>query len=209
MRTEQSDSKFTGRAGVTYLSDIGLAPYASYSESFLPIAGVNLLGQSFLPETARQYEVGIKYQPPGWNSFVTLAAFDLLRQNVRTPDPNNPLNQVQTGEVRSRGIELEGIVSSNFGLDLIASYTWLDAKVTKSNTVGERGERPTQVPEHFASAWANYTVKTGFWRGPGGGAGVRYTGMSYADTPNTFESPRLSRWWTRRFVMIGANPAWL
>jgi iron complex outermembrane receptor protein len=187
--TEQDDNKFSGRAGLVYLFDMGLAPYFSYSESFLPIADVNLAGQPFAPETARQYEIGVKYQPPGWNSFVTVAAFDLERQNVPTPDPNNPLNRVQTGEVRSRGVELEGVASFNFGLDLIASYTYLGAEIIQSNVAGEEGERPTQVPEHQGSAWGKYTVQKGLLRGLGLAAGVRYTGASFANTPNTFENP--------------------
>ena len=34
----------------------------------------------FEPEEGEQYEVGLKYQPPGWNSFVTLSLFDLVKQ---------------------------------------------------------------------------------------------------------------------------------
>ncbi|ADE14913.1 TonB-dependent siderophore receptor [Nitrosococcus halophilus Nc 4] len=211
--TEQDDDKFSGRVGLVYLADMGLAPYFSYSESFLPIADVNLAGEPFAPETARQYEIGVKYQPPGWNSFVTVAAFDLERQNVRTPDPNNPLNQVQTGEVRSRGVELEGVASLNFGLDVIASYTYLDAEITKSNVPGEEGERPTQVPEHQGSVWAKYTVQKGLLRGLGLGGGVRYTGSSFADTPNTFESPDFTMvdatisydWRQFRFALNASN----
>ena len=38
--TEQRDNKFTGRVGLTYVTDFGLAPYVSYSESFLPTVGM-------------------------------------------------------------------------------------------------------------------------------------------------------------------------
>lgn len=213
MRTEQNDSRFTGRAGLVYLSETGLTPYVSYSQSFLPTAGVNLFGQSFSPETAQQYEAGVKFQPTGWNSFITLAAFDLQRQNVRTPDPNNPLNQVQTGEVRVRGVEVEGVANFDFGLNLIASYTYLDAEITKSNVAGEKGERPTQVPEHFASIWGNYTLQKGLLRGLGLGTGVRYTGASYANAPNSFKSPAYTvvdavihyDWRQYRFAVNGSN----
>ncbi|TIP97701.1 MAG: TonB-dependent receptor, partial [Mesorhizobium sp.] len=80
--SEQSDSAFTGRVGLVYLSDIGLAPYLSYSTSFYPTIGTDTNGEAFKPETGEQYEVGVKYQPEGWNSFVTVAAFDLTRENV-------------------------------------------------------------------------------------------------------------------------------
>lgn len=165
--TEQDDNKFTGRAGLIYLADNGLAPYFSYSTSFLPIGGANLAGEQFEPETGQQYEVGVKYRPPGFNSLITLAAFDLTRQNVVTPSLVDPLDRVQTGEVRSRGVEMEALASLYFGLDLSFAYTYLDAEVTQSNVEGEEGNRPTRVPEHLASLWADYTIRTGASAGLG------------------------------------------
>ena len=35
------DSAYTGRAGLTYLFSSGVAPYVSYSQSFLPQYGLN------------------------------------------------------------------------------------------------------------------------------------------------------------------------
>lgn len=187
--SSQDDSEFTGRVGILYKSDIGITPYASYTESFLPTIGTNAEGEAFKPETGRQFEAGLKYQPPGRNAYVTVAVFDLLRENVTTPDPSDPTLQVQTGEVRSRGIELEGVASLGFGLDLIAAYTYLDMEITESNVEGEEGERPTQVPDHTASIWADYTHPTGLLRNLGLGAGIRYIGSSFGDLPNTLKTP--------------------
>ena len=39
---DQSDNALTGRVALTYLADSGLAPYVSYSTSFLPVAGVSV-----------------------------------------------------------------------------------------------------------------------------------------------------------------------
>ena len=186
IKTEQDDSEFSWRAGLVYLFDMGLAPYASYAESFLPIVGTNAAGDAFEPETGEQFEVGAKYQPPGWNSFITVAAFHLTRQNVRTADPDNAINTIQTGEVRSRGVEVEAVASLNFGLDLIGSYSYQDVDITESNR-GDEGNRPTTVPRHLASLWAGYTVRTGPLTGLGFGAGMRYKGTTFADAANTLE----------------------
>ncbi len=182
--SEQDDSEFSGRAGLVYLSDVGLTPYFSYSESFLPVLGTDAFGEAFKPETGRQYEVGLKYQPPGWNSLVTLAAFDILRQNVLSPDP---FNQVQTDEIRSRGVELGGVASLDGGLDIIVAYTYQDVEVTESNT-GDEGNRPVATPKHLASLWADYILQGGLLAGLGFGAGVRYQGSSFGDAANTLES---------------------
>jgi iron complex outermembrane receptor protein len=189
--TTQKDHDFTGRVGLVYLSEVGLAPYASYSESFVPSLGTNVDGRAFVPVTGQQYEIGIKYQPPGWNSFMTVSAFDLRRQNVLTPDPADPVNsQVQTGEVRTRGIEVEAVAQPFPGLKLIAAYAYLNTEITKSNVEGEQGQRPIGVPEHAASLWADYTVQSGTLAGFGGGSGVRYVGSTFGDTaPNTLKVP--------------------
>ncbi|MGP0015402.1 TonB-dependent siderophore receptor, partial [Pseudomonas sp.] len=63
--TRQRDSKLTWRSGLSYVFDNGLAPYASYSESFQPQVGTDREGKTFVPTTGKQYEVGIKYQPVG------------------------------------------------------------------------------------------------------------------------------------------------
>lgn len=184
--TRTRDSAFTGQAGVVYLFDNGIAPYASYAESFEPQAGTSFGGTAFEPTTGTQYEVGLKYQPPGYNSLVTFSVFEITRQNVTTPDPANPGFNVQTGEVRSRGFELEGRASLAMGLDLIATYTLLDAEVTRSNGT-DLGKTPARVPDHMASLWASYRVGGGGLKGLKLGGGVRYVGESYGDGANTFK----------------------
>jgi iron complex outermembrane receptor protein len=181
---------FTGRAGIVYLFDNGLAPYFSYSESFQPLLDRDINGQPFEPEEGRQYEVGVKYQPQGYDSFVALSLYDLVKENVLTPDPADPMNnQVQTGAIRSRGIELEALASFEFGLDLTAAYTFLDAEITKSNAEGEEGNQPSQTAKHAASLWADYTIPEGDFAGLGFGAGVRYIGPSWGDNLEDLRVP--------------------
>lgn len=192
---EQKDNAFTSRAGLVYLADNGLAPYVSYSESFQPVAGTDSNGNLLVPETGRQYEIGLKYQPTGWNSFITVSAFDLARQNVvRYGGTGSPDDIFQTGEIRSRGIELEAVASLDAGLDLRAAYTFLDTKITSPTSINndgtsDEGNTPFGVPTHSASLWANYTFMSGKLEGLGLGAGVRYVGSTYGDDANTFKVP--------------------
>ncbi len=181
-RTTQSDSKPTGRAGLTYLADNGLAPYFSYAQSFLPALGRDTAtGNAFKPETGEQYEFGIKFQPKNQNSFITLAYFDLTRQNFLTLDPGT-YRSVQKGEAHSSGVELEGLASFDNGLNLTAGYTYLDAEVTKSSFADEVGEPLEYAPTHKATLWADYTVPSGIAKGWGIGGGARYIGASYGNT---------------------------
>lgn len=181
----QRDDAFTGRAGAVYLFDSGFAPYVSYSESFKPTTGFDNAGNALVPETGQQTEVGIKYQPPGLNAFVTVAGFELTRQNVVTTSLNDPTDITQTGELRSRGIEVEGAASVN-NWDLRVAYAYLDLVVTKDNDL-PIGSTPYGVPKHQFSGWADYTFRDGFLAGFGLGGGVRYLGSNYANDDNTLK----------------------
>ncbi len=193
--SDEFDTKLTYRAGLIYDFDNGLAPYVSYATSFLPnISGSSYSGEAFKPTTGRQVEVGLKYQPPGFNSFVTAAAYNLDEQNVLTSDPNHIGFDVQTGAVRSRGIELEAHASLTNNLNLIAAYTYLDATVTNSNS-GTQGKVPlstatgTAAPRNSGSVWLDYGFHDGPLAGLGLGGGVRYIGWTYGNAANTFKVP--------------------
>ncbi|MGH6862393.1 MAG: TonB-dependent siderophore receptor, partial [Phyllobacterium sp.] len=185
--TEQSDNAFTGKVGLGYLFDNGLTPYASYAESFTVNLGQSVSGQSFEPSKGRQYEAGLKYEPDYFPGTITAAVFEITKTNVLTTDPDDANFQVQTGEVRHRGFELESTVNLFHGISLTGSYTYLDAKITSSNTLGEEGNRPAIVPEHQASLWTKYDFESGPLEGLNVGAGVRYVGSSFGDNANTIE----------------------
>lgn len=185
------DEAFTGRAGVTYLFDNGLAPYFSYSESFQPTGGTTRSGSAFKPTTGKQWEAGIKYEPRAIDGMITLSAYELSQQNVLTADPLNEADeayQVQTGKVRVRGIELEGRVTPLRGLSLIGAVTRMDSKVVRSND-GNTGNRMIRVPDWMGSMWVDYTFHGGPLAGLGMGAGVRYVGPTYGDLANYLHIP--------------------
>jgi iron complex outermembrane receptor protein len=183
----QSDNKFTYRVGLGYEAPLGFTPYVSYARSFLPVVGVSTSGQALKPTEGEQVEVGIKYQPLGYASNVTVAAFDLRQTNVSTTDPTNPLNTVQTGEIRVRGFETEAQVNLFQGLNALASYTYLDPVVSKAND-GTQGKEVGGVPRHMASAWLEYTLAdTSPVPGLSFGGGVRYTGSTQASNSDLFK----------------------
>ncbi|MGK6322111.1 TonB-dependent siderophore receptor [Sphingomonas sp. DT-51] len=187
--TRSSQTAFTTRIGALHETSAGLAPFASYAKSFEPQTGAGADGAPFVPVTGRQYEAGIKFQPRGGGALFTLSAFDLRRQNVPVSDPANPNFSIQVGEVKVRGIELDGrgTVARGVTLALAASYT--DPLVT-SGTVpvgsgdqlsGVTGTRPLGVPRWSASSFVSSDLGDAVAGGLGGlslGAGVRYVGES-------------------------------
>ena len=185
--TPQSDGATTKRGALLYKFDNGIAPYIQYTESFQPTVGTDFFGNAFKPTTGQQSEVGIKYQPNP-KTLLTLAAYDLRQQNVQTADPSNPFNTIQTGEVRSRGIELEGKSEINRNLTVLGSYTYMDIINTKSDPVSQ-GKHPVGLPRNSASAWADYTFHGGTLDGFGFSGGVRYVGETAGDIANSYYVP--------------------
>lgn len=177
-------NSYTGRVGVAYKTNFGLVPYASYAESFEPQSGTGWGGTRFVPTSGRQYEIGVKYEPENTNLLATIALFDLRKQNVLTPDPDitrvcgGGRCNVQTGEVKSRGVELGLTMGLAQGLNAVAAYTYNPIEVTKSNTASEIGLQQSDQPIHTASLWLDYGVEDGPMAGFGIGGGLRYVGKT-------------------------------
>ncbi|QPF84081.1 TonB-dependent siderophore receptor [Bradyrhizobium genosp. L] len=187
-QTTQNDQAFTGRAGLNYIFDSGIAPYIAYATSFQPTLGVTVAGGAPVPTTAQQAEIGVKYQAAGTNLLLTAALFDLTQQNVVTPSAIVGFSD-QTGEARSRGGEFEAQVSLTEGLKLLASYAYTDTLTTKTNTPSQLNKHLIVQPMNQAALWADYTFQQGQLTGFGFGGGVRYIGDSYGDLANTLSIP--------------------
>jgi len=183
-KQHRSDSAFTGRVGLLYLFDNGFAPYASFSQSFQPTAlnaGISRDGKQFEPTKADQYEVGLRYQPSGENLLLSGAIFRIDQNHVLTADPDDPTGtySVQTGKVRSQGIELEARASVG-AINLVASYSYTDAR----NETGDlKDERLALVPYHNVALWADYKLDDLGIRGLRVGAGLQY--LSSTNLPGT------------------------
>jgi len=170
------DQAFTWRGGLNYVFDNGIAPYFSYSESFIPTAGTTSSGQPFDPSRAKQYEAGVKYVPKDRPIVITGAVYQLTKTKNLTADPDSLQFSVQGGEIRSRGVELEAKAAVNANINLTAAYSYTDAEYTHDTLL--KGKTPVQVPKHMASLWSDYTFHETALSGVTVGAGVRYVGES-------------------------------
>uniref|UniRef100_UPI0035C6C8A1 ferrichrome porin FhuA n=1 Tax=Serratia quinivorans TaxID=137545 RepID=UPI0035C6C8A1 len=186
---EQTDGQFTWRGGLNYLFENGITPYFSYSQSFEPNLGTTAGGSTFKPSIGKQYEAGVKYVPKDRPVVLTAALYQLTKNNNLTTDPNNILFSMQSGEIRSRGVELEAKAALNANVNLIASYTYTDAKYTEDTNF--QGKPTPEIPKHLASIWADYTFHESAVSGLTLGSGVRYVGSSssFNGDNSTFKVP--------------------
>lgn len=160
-------------AGAMYVFDNGLAPYASYSESFRPLAGSDGENQ-YKPYEGEQVEVGVKYSPDFIDGDFSLAYFDLKEKNALVNSATGGVS-TQTGKQTSKGVELQANVNITDSLSANLAYTYTNAK----NHGASVTEVPAQ-PKHIYSALLNYEVNDSF----SVGAGVRHIGSSTDELGN-------------------------
>ncbi|NEQ87929.1 MAG: TonB-dependent siderophore receptor, partial [Moorea sp. SIO2I5] len=183
----QNDDALIPRVGLVYQPIEEISLYGSYSQSFRPNnIATSVDGDFFDPEEGEGFEVGVKAELLGGRLAATLAYFDITKQNVVTADPVNPFFSVATGEQSSSGVELDLVGEILPGWNIIASYAFIDAEVTRDNTI-EVGNRLNGTPEHSASLWTTYEIQSGDLQGLGFGLGFNFVGEREGDLANTFE----------------------
>ena len=74
-------------------------------------------------------------------------------------------------------------------MKITGAYTQYDFVTTKDVVAANVGRTLVATPERFASGWVDYTFQSGPLRGFGAGAGIRYTGRSFADPLNQYVVP--------------------
>ncbi|HLO87422.1 MAG TPA: TonB-dependent siderophore receptor [Nostocaceae cyanobacterium] len=191
---ETSNSEFSPRLGIVYQPTNSTSIYASWTNSFNPqIFGRNRNNEAFKPETAEQFEIGIKQELIKERLSATLAYFDLTKNNVLTTDPVDADFSVQTGEQKSRGVELDIVGEISPGWKIIGTYTYTDAYISKDNNIALLNDRLAGVPYHSASLWSTYEFQKGNLQGLGLGLGLVYAGEREATVPNNIQIPSYLR----------------
>ncbi|WP_334892725.1 TonB-dependent siderophore receptor [Nostoc sp.] len=184
----QSNDAISPRFGILYRVIPQFSLYASYSRSFNPNTGTTASGSPLEPETGEGYEVGVKADLLRSKLFATLSYFDITKQNVAVADPINFGSSIATGEQQSRGVELDITGEISPGWNIIASYAYTDAEVTKDTNLNSVGSRLPGIPRHSAGFWTTYEIQTGNLQGLGFGLGFNYVGEREGGLPNSFKA---------------------
>ncbi len=159
------DDAPTWRGGVLYQLMPSLSIYASYVEGF-GTSNYNMTTQTvFDPQTSHQTEIGVKAEITP-DVVVTLAGFELVKDNLTMADPADITRTILAGEATSKGAELDvsGQITENW--KVIAAYAYTDVRYTRSDRF--QGERLHSVPRHGASVWSTYHFGSSGWQVGGG-----------------------------------------
>ena len=174
--------------------------FSDYSEGIRAVPFLSTVAPR--PETSQQIEGGVKFAlAPGLSG--TIAGFQLTRQNVATADPTNPLLQVQVGEQRSRGVELDTVWQPTASWQFLGSYAHLDAVVAQDNTY-RVGAKLQAVPADSGRLWADYKFLDGSLRGVSLGAGLYAASRQAVTLDNAFFTPGFATVDAKASYTIGA-----
>lgn len=185
-KSEKNSGAVLPMAGLVYQPDRRVSLYTSFSTSFTPPspAAVDASGHNdFSPERGRQVEVGTKFEGFGGNMDLTVAAFQIVRDNVINAVGGGI--SVQTGQERSRGFEVEFRTKPLPSWQIIFGYANLDAEITKDQNLVNIGGRSMNVPKNSVNLWTRYDVPKGVLRGIGIGFGLAYQNDKAGSLPAT------------------------
>ena len=168
----QDDDAISTSFGVLYRFDNGIAPYASYSESFETVVGTDLAGNQLDPQEARQYEAGFKYEPRSIPGLITVAYYDIEISNL--PNPNSLPGDAaqQQGISTLKGFEVEGRLQFD--------EIYLQAAASTIDAEDPNGFKLAAIPETQASFWTTWRPD-GALQGFKAGAGIRYVGETVSE----------------------------
>lgn len=167
---ERTDRTFSPRAGLVYQPLQQLSLYASYSQSFQPLADFVAFrrgADASSPQRTTGYEVGAKYDLND-KANISLAVFDMEQNHVQGSDPSNPTMAIDIGTQRVRGIQLSvaGEILPNWSVT--GGYTYLDGEIRNGGDRGPtglpvNGNRPALLPQHSAHLWIKRELPKGFY----------------------------------------------
>jgi iron complex outermembrane receptor protein len=188
---EKSFSATSWRAGAVYTPVKDLAFYGQFSNAVDPVGNLitlTLPNKDFQLATGKQAEIGVKQSFWGGRGEWTLAGYQIVKNNLLTPDPNDPTKVQQVGQQSSRGIEATAGLALAGGWRIDANTAWLRAKYddfVQSKTVNFAGNVPVNVPLNASNIWLTWAFAPD-WSVNGG---VQVVGKTFADNANTLTRP--------------------
>ncbi len=227
-----TESAVTPQYGVLYKLTPEVSAFASYAESFVP--GTNSLNNpdgttsTPKPTEGEGFDIGIKADLFDGRVSGTLTLFDIRNRNIvndiAVTDAFGAVNiyNVQSGEQRSRGIELDSTATLSDNWQLYFSYSYMRARITEFSgndaailaqdpntlnavdqsyykTVARFHDAPLQMSApHLANLWSRYNFTQDRLRGLHVAGGFNHV----RDQTLLSDSPKSSR---QTYTLLNAS----
>lgn len=186
--TASYDSSRTSPAlAILYKVNDQLSLYGNYIEGLsagqdAPSTAANA-GTTLPPYRTKQIEVGGKWELNGYSA--TLAFFQIEKPSAYL-DPVSNIFGVY-GEQRNRGVELNLFGELAPGLRLLGGASYIDAKVTQSNSASSIGKRAAGTPALMAKLGVEYDLAS--MPGLTLTGNVSHIGKRYINNDNSLSLP--------------------
>lgn len=182
---QQGAMTYSGGVSFTPLPD--LAAYYGYSQSFQANTATDHNLRVLPAKQGELHEVGVKTQWLDKRLGINAAVYRLQQSNLPGRDPVDPDYSVAIGKIHSHGFEFDSVGQITNRLQLLANYSWIEAKFGGGTALQGNSFRST--PKHSGSAWAMYELPLAL---PGKlrlGGGLVYVGRRFGDDINSFKVP--------------------
>jgi iron complex outermembrane receptor protein len=162
------DDSISPRIGAIYQPSEQMSIFANRAEGFDPqsLSSQPNSGDIFTPETSIQHELGIKNVWLDGSLHTTFTAYHIVKEDVTVGNPqyfegSNKPEQVQIGEVTSKGLEVDivGDITDNWTGTF--NYAYNDAKITGGSPDDIRnatGNQFANAPDHTLGLWTRYAL---------------------------------------------------
>ena len=188
------------RAGAVATLGRGVVAYGQYSNAKDPVSSNIFLvnaAQNFDLTEARQWEVGLKADLGRGRTQVTLAWFDIERDDVLDRFALDSATNI--GGITSQGLEAAATVQVTSDVRVGVNGAYTDSEYLPSaNFVRFAGNRAPNVPKATANGWASYQNIGGLPLEVG--ASARIVGDRFGTNANTVT--------LRRYTVADAYAAW-
>lgn len=166
--TKRDDTRLNPMVGLMLSPTKDLSLHASWGTASAP-PSTQVVGPRE-PEKSRQAEVGAKLSLPGGKAFASVALYHLERDNIAVPDSTGLSRQ--TGNQRSRGVELDLQAQPFSDWVTTASYAYTDAELSSFTelvpldppnfvVIDRSGNRAPLAPRHMFSLWTSKQLDWG------------------------------------------------
>ena len=184
-RTDQGEhAKVTPYAGLVYAINPQWSAYASYAEIFSPQYEQKESGAALKPLTGANHELGVKGELFDGRVNTALALFRVDQKNRAQEDYSSGDTcrsdyycYIDTGKVRSEGVDLEASGKLAAGWNLFSGYTFNRTRYVEDVNSGGLSFN-TYTPKHMLRVWSTWQLP-GALRDVTLGGGVNSQSSSY------------------------------
>jgi iron complex outermembrane receptor protein len=189
---ERNDAPVSWNVGALYKLLPGVSPYVGVSKSYLTnFNSENTQTGIGAPESALQYEAGIKFSLLNDRFVLNTAVFDVSRDHVAAPvTAADGTETVVFDSQRTRGFEASVDAKVTDQWRILANVTAQNAVITDNpQGITSVGNHPQGVAAHMANLWSTYKFSIAGVPGFMVGAGLNYRDKSYSDITNVNSIP--------------------